>query len=65
MKSEELKSKTKEELEEQLIEMRKELIKLNTQVATGTTLESPGRPKQIKKNIARLLTELEKNERHM
>jgi ribosomal protein L29 len=58
MKSKELKSKSKEELETQLLEMRKELIKLNTQVATGTTLKSPGQVKKIKKNIARLMTQL-------
>ena len=58
MKTKELKSKSKEELETQLMELRKELIKLNTQVATGTTVKSPGQIKKIKKNIARLLTEL-------
>ena len=52
------KPKSKAELESQLSELRKELIKLNTQVATGTTLKSPGQVKKIKKNIARLLTEL-------
>jgi large subunit ribosomal protein L29 len=58
MKTKELKSKSKEELETQLSELRKELIKLNTQVATGTTLKSPGQVKKTKKNIARLITEL-------
>jgi len=53
--------KTREEQEKQLVELRKELIKLNTQVATGTTLKSPGQVKKVKKNIARLLTELNKN----
>jgi large subunit ribosomal protein L29 len=57
MKTKDLKSKSKEELESQLSEMRKELIKLNTQVATGTTLKSPGMVRKIKKNIARILTE--------
>jgi ribosomal protein L29 len=58
MKAKELKSKSKEELTAQLSELKKELIKLNTQVATGTTLKSPGQVRKIKKNIARLLTEL-------
>ncbi len=58
MKTKELKSKSKEELESQLTELKKELIKLNTQVATGTTLKSPGQVKKTKKTIARLLTEL-------
>jgi ribosomal protein L29 len=58
MKTKELKSK--EDIETQLIELRKELIKLNTQVATGTTLKSPGQVKKTKKTIARLLNELNK-----
>jgi ribosomal protein L29 len=58
MKTKDLKSKSKEELDGQLLELSKELIKLNTQVATGTTLKSPGQVKKIKKNIARIITEL-------
>lgn len=58
MKTKELKSKSNEELQTQLGELKKELIKLNTQVATGTTLKSPGQVKKVKKNIARLLTQL-------
>ena len=51
-------SKSKNELEQQLFELKKELIKLNTQVATGTSLKNPGQVRKVKKNIARLLTEL-------
>ncbi len=58
MKTKELKTKSKEELNTQLFELEKELIKLNTQVATGTTLKSPGQVRKTKKNIARLMTEL-------
>lgn len=58
MKTKDLKSKSREELEIQLFELEKELIKFNTQVATGTTLKSPGQVKKAKKNIARLMTEL-------
>lgn len=53
-----LKSKSKEELQTQLTELKKELIKINTQVATGTTLKSPGQVKKTKRTIARILTEL-------
>ena len=56
MKKKDLKSKSKEELEKQVEEMKKELIKLNTQVATGTTLKSPGQMRKLKKSIARILT---------
>ena len=58
MKSKDIKSMSKEKIESQLLELRRELIKLNTQVATGTTLKNPGQVRNIKKNIARLLTEL-------
>ena len=60
MKNKDLKKLSKQQMEKQLIELRKELIKLNTQVATGTTLKSPGKLKNTKKTIARLLTELNK-----
>jgi ribosomal protein L29 len=43
-------------LNSKLSEIRKELIKLNTQVSRGTTLKNPGQIKQIKKTIARILT---------
>ena len=33
-----------------------ELIKINAQISTGTTPKSPGQVKQIKKNIAKILT---------
>lgn len=56
MKNKELKSKKPEELKTLLDEARKELIKLNTQVATGTTLKSPGQVRKTKKSIARILT---------
>ncbi|MBU0757255.1 MAG: 50S ribosomal protein L29 [Nanoarchaeota archaeon] len=56
MKIKELRSKNSSELDTMYEEMKKELIKLNAQVATGTTLKSPGKIKQIKKNIARILT---------
>jgi ribosomal protein L29 len=62
MKNKELKLKNKEELKEMLPEMKKELIKLNAQVAMGTTLNNPGQVKKIKKNIARILTKINKNE---
>ncbi|MBN1502022.1 50S ribosomal protein L29 [Candidatus Woesearchaeota archaeon] len=62
MKIKEIRAKKPEELKERLGELRRELIKLNTQIATGTTLKSPGQVKKIKKTIARILTVLNKNE---
>ena len=56
MKFKELKSKSDEELNSTLSEMRGELIKHNTQINTGTTLKSPGQVKKTKKTIARIMT---------
>ncbi len=62
MKNKEINSKSPEELQTAMSEMKKELIKLNAQVATGTTLKSPGQIKKVRKNIAKILTKLNKNE---
>lgn len=56
MKFKELKAIEPVELKSKLIELRKELIKLNAQVATGTAIKNPGQIKQTKKTIARILT---------
>ena len=56
MNAKELRELSKQDIEDKLIELRKELIKENAQVATGTTPKSPGQMKQMKKTIARILT---------
>ena len=45
-----------EEIKVRLNELKKELMKENVQVSSGTAPSNPGRLRQIKKNIARLLT---------
>jgi large subunit ribosomal protein L29 len=45
-----------EELKAREKESRKELLKLNAQVSTGTGTSSPGKLKQLKKNVARIKT---------
>jgi large subunit ribosomal protein L29 len=63
MKTKELRNLTKKDMETKLDELKKELIKMNAQVATGTVPKSPGQIKQIKKTIAKILTlKKEKNE---
>lgn len=62
MKNKDLRAKKEEELKNLLTESRKELIKLNTQVATGTSLKSPGQVKKTKKTIAKILTLLKERE---
>jgi large subunit ribosomal protein L29 len=58
MKFKDIKSSSKEELKSRLIELKKELIKTNAQIASGTTPKSPGQVKQLKKNIAKILMAL-------
>ncbi|MBC8500452.1 MAG: 50S ribosomal protein L29 [DPANN group archaeon] len=62
MKYKELKALSKENLEKKYEEAKIELIKLNSQVATGTTLKSPGQIKQLKKTIAKIKTLQKQNE---
>ncbi len=64
MKAKELRSMNKEDLQAKLEELKKELVKINAQISTGTTPKSPGQVKQTKKNIARILMVLhEQNEK--
>lgn len=51
---------TQEQLKEKLIQIKEELLKLNAQRAIGTTLESPGKIKSIKRMIAKFNTALNK-----
>ncbi len=58
----EIKSMAVEDLKARLEELRKDLIKQNAQIATGTTPKSPGQIKQMKKTIARILTVMKNKE---
>jgi len=52
----------KNELRAKLNELKTELIKLNAQVATGTSLKNPSQVRETKKNIARINTLLRSEE---
>jgi len=56
MKIKDLRSMSKEDLNSKLIELRKELIKHNAQIAVGTTPKSPGQVRGVKKTIAKIMT---------
>ncbi|MBU0460159.1 MAG: 50S ribosomal protein L29 [Nanoarchaeota archaeon] len=58
----ELRDLPAEEMKSRLEEFKKELLKLNVEVATGANPSSPGKLKQTKKNIARILTLLNEKE---
>ncbi len=57
MKAAEMRELDVEELEQRLVETRRELFNLRFQHATGQ-LENTGQLKEVRKNIARLLTVL-------
>jgi large subunit ribosomal protein L29 len=56
MKLKEIKNLEKSVKDEKIVEMKKELVKMNAQVATGSAIKNPGHIRQIKKTIARILT---------
>ena len=56
IKKKELRMLSNDELNSRLDELRRELMKFNTEVSTGTVIKNPGQIKQIKKTIARILT---------
>jgi large subunit ribosomal protein L29 len=62
MKLKELKNLSKAELEEKISEIKKQLMKDNTQVSSGTIPKNPGLIKANKKTIARILTILKQKE---
>ncbi len=62
MKRKEIHSMKPEELEAKILELRKELMKLNAQVAVGATPKNPMQIKQAKKTIARIKTEQNRKE---
>ena len=44
------------DLDKKIEDLKKELMRLRTQISQGTAPEKPGRVKEIKKTIARILT---------
>ncbi len=56
MKKVEIKQLSKDQLKEKLVELRKDLMRLNTQRSTKTIPENPSNIKNSRRNIARILT---------
>jgi len=44
------------DIENKMTELKKELMKINSQIATGTVPKSPGKVREIKRSIAKILT---------
>ena len=56
MKVKEIRAMDKNTLNEKALELKKELVKMNAQVAIGTALKNPGQVREIKKTLARIFT---------
>lgn len=62
MKDFDPKKMSREEIEAKALELRKEVVKLKAQTATGSAPKSPLQIRKTKKNIARLMTALREKE---
>ncbi|MBI2541116.1 50S ribosomal protein L29 [Candidatus Woesearchaeota archaeon] len=56
MKAKELKLMNEADLENKVTELRKELMKINSQIAIGMAPKSPSKSGEIKKTIAKIMT---------
>ena len=63
MKYKEIYLMNEESLNLKIGELNMELIKLNAQVATGTTIKNPKQIREIKKTIARIKTTIKQKEK--
>ncbi|MAF35570.1 50S ribosomal protein L29 [archaeon] len=63
MKHKELFKQSSPALEQTLQDIKQELIKVNAQIATKTTLENPGQKKSMRQTIARIKTILNQREK--
>ncbi len=63
IRAKEIRQMKEPDLNSKLKELKKELLKINAQIATHTPPENPGKVKQVKKTIARMLTILHEKKR--
>ncbi|MBU2589725.1 MAG: 50S ribosomal protein L29 [Nanoarchaeota archaeon] len=63
IKAKEIRQMNEKQIKEKLFEVKKDLMKANSQIAVGTVPENPGQVKQMKKTIARMLTILTEKEK--
>jgi len=62
IKNDQLRKMGEKELDNKLLELKKSLLKMNAQIASGTVPENPGDLKNIKKMVAKIYTFKEKKE---
>ena len=56
MKAKELRLMSDAKMDGKLAELRKELMRANSQIAIGTVPKSPGKVREAKKTIAKIMT---------
>ena len=56
MKAKQLRVMNELDLENKSSEIKKELMKINSQIAIGTVPKSPGKVKEMRRTIAQILT---------
>ncbi len=56
LRNKELKELKENQVDNKLKELRKELIKIRSQIALGGLPENPGRTKELRRTIARIIT---------
>ena len=64
MKAKEIRNMDKSSLNEKLLDLRKELVKMNAQIAIGTTIKNPGQVKDLKKTLAKIVTIEQEKAKH-
>jgi large subunit ribosomal protein L29 len=62
MKVAEIRELSEEEIKEKLMQLRTELAKERTTIASGTRPEKPAKVRQLRRDIARMLTILREKE---
>lgn len=56
LRAEEIRDMSAEELDEKIFELRSELLRERSKIAAGGVADNPGRIKEIRRTIARILT---------
>lgn len=64
MKAKEIRNMDKSSLKEKLLDLRKELVKMNAQIAIGTTIKNSGQVKELKKTLAKIVTIEQEKAKH-
>ncbi len=56
LRSEEIRDMSQEEMDDKIFELRSELLRERSKIASGGVADNPGRIKEIRRTIARILT---------